>query len=223
MGSALALTGCAALAAGALVVRGDRARAWLLLGALVLAPAILLVHVADSDQVRTLRDNPSLGVAAALLGLALVATLAVLFRRVPTAFAIAAVATIPFRIPISVAGSTSNLLLPLYLVVAAGALAWSVPRVRPPGGTGRQSRPDEIDQGSASGSLSCQGAVPIGWVERLLAITLVLYAAQSAYADDSGRALENVVFFYVPFAILYVVMARLAWTRAAGRHRARAC
>ncbi len=127
--------------------------------------------------------------------------LAVLFRRVPTAFAIAAVATIPFRIPISVAGSTSNLLLPLYLVVAAGALSWAWPRLR-----------GEIDQVS-SADLSRQGAVPIGWVERLLAITLVLYAAQSAYAEDGERALENVVFFYVPFAILYVLIARLAWTR----------
>ncbi len=213
MGSALALTGCAALAAGALVVRGDRARAWLLLGALLLAPAILLVHVADSDQVRTLRDNPSLGVAAAVLGVAVVAALAVLFRRMPTAFAIAAVATIPFRIPISVAGSTSNLLLPLYLVVAAGALAWAVPRLR--GEIDRVGSADPSRQGAVHPSR--QGGVPPGWVERLLAITLVIYAAQSAYADDTGRALENVVFFYVPFAILYVVMARLAWTaRLAG-------
>ena len=203
MGSALALTGCAALAAGALVVRGDRARAWLLLGALVLAPAILLVHVADSDQVRTLRDNPALGVAAAVLGLGLVVALAVLFHRVPTAFAVAAVATIPFRIPIAVAGSTSNLLLPLYLVVAGGVLSWAWPRL------GAEN--DRVGFADASR----QGAVPVqpGWVERLLGITLVLYAAQSAYADDGDRALENVVFFYVPFALLYVVMARLAWTQ----------
>ncbi|HMS61267.1 MAG TPA: hypothetical protein PKD63_03235 [Solirubrobacteraceae bacterium] len=202
MGPALALTGCAALAAGALVVRSDRARAWLLLGALVVAPAILLVHVADSDQVRTLRDRPSLAVAAALLGLGLVAALAVVFRRAPTAFAVAAVATIPFRIPISVAGSTSNLLLPLYLVVAAGALAWAVPRLRE-----ESHRVDLADP-------SRQGAVPEpGWLERLLAISLVIYAAQSAYAGDEGRALENVVFFYVPFAVLYVLLARLEWTR----------
>ena len=215
MGSAVPLTFCAALAAGALVVRGDRARAWLLIGALLLAPTILLVHVSDSEQVRTLRDNPSLGVAAAVMGLGLVAALAILFRRVPTAFAVAAVATIPFRIPIAVAGSTSNLLLPLYLVVAAGVLAWAVPMVRPPGRTGRRSRTDG-ESAPEAGAHGSPDLVP-GWVERLLAITLVLYAAQSAYADDSGRALENVVFFYVPFAMLYVVMARLVWTtRLAG-------
>jgi hypothetical protein len=86
MGSAGPLILCSALVAGALVVRGDRARAWLLLGALLLAPAILLVHVADSDQVRTLRDHPAAGVAAGVLGLARVgARAAGLARRLPGA------------------------------------------------------------------------------------------------------------------------------------------
>lgn len=195
MGSALALTACAALAAGALVVRSDRARAWLLLAALLVAPAILLVHVADSEQVGTLRDRPALAVAAAVLGLALVAALALVFRRSPNALAIAAVAAIPFRIPISVGGQAANLLLPLYLVVAAGALAWALPRLG--------------DERSAAAS----EPPPAPWLERLLAISLVAYAAQSGYSSDDGRALENVVFFYVPFAALYVLLVRLDWTR----------
>ena len=37
---------------------------------------------------------------------------------------------LPFRIPIQSGGSTSNLLVPLYLVVAVGALAWIVPVLR---------------------------------------------------------------------------------------------
>ena len=54
----------------------------------------------------------------------------------------------------------------------------------------------------------------------MLAAVLVLYAAQSAYSADDGRALENVVFFYVPFAALYVLVARIAWTgRIPGRSR----
>ena len=205
MGSAGPLILCSALAAGALVVRGDRARAWLLLGALLLAPAILLVHVADSDQVRTLRDNPALAVAAGVLGLALVGALAAVFARLPTAFPIAVVATIPFRIPIAVGGSSSNLLLPLYLVVAAGAVAWAVPRLSARGAT-------EIHQ-VGSADLSRQGGVPSpAWLERLLALALVLYAAQAAYSGDDGRALENVVFFYIPFAVMYVLLVRLEWT-----------
>jgi O-antigen ligase len=35
---------------------------------------------------------------------------------------------------------------------------------------------------------------------------------QAAYSIDFGRALENVVFFYVPFALLFVALRRVAWT-----------
>jgi len=202
MGSAGPLILCSALAAGALVVRGDRARAWLLLGALVLAPAILLNHVADSDQVRTLRDNPALAVAAGVLGLALVGGLAAVFARLPTAFPIAVVATIPFRIPIAVGGSSSNLLLPLYLVVAAGAVAWAFDALR----SGSESH-----RAGFAGPVLPGGRTP-GWLERLLALALVLYAVQAAYSGDDGRALENVVFFYIPFAVMYVLLVRLQWT-----------
>ncbi len=217
MGPALALTACSALAAGALVVRGDRARAWLLLSALLVAPAILLVHVADSDQVRTLRDQPALAVAAGVLGLALIAALAVVFARMPTAFPVAVVATIPFRIPIAVGGSASNLLLPLYLVIAAGAMAWALPQLtrRPPGTAPWQDGSAKPTRWASPSRRD--GAAAPGWLEGLLAAVLLLYAIQTGYSDDSDRALENVVFFYVPFAMLYVLLVRLAWTpRLAG-------
>jgi O-antigen ligase len=192
MATALPLIACTALAAGALVVRGGAARAWLLLGALVVAPAILLVHVWDASQVVTLRHHTALAGGGALAGLLVVAALAVLFARVPSAFPLAAVATVPFRIPITVGGASSNLLLPLYLVVAAGALAWAAPRI-----SGRIEDPPQ----------------KAGGLEWALAATLVLYAAQTGYSADTGRALENVVFFYVPFAALFVLLARLRWSR----------
>ena len=56
----------ALLAAGALVARAPRVRAAAMLGALVLAPVILGFHIADSDQVKPLRDHPSLAVAGAV-------------------------------------------------------------------------------------------------------------------------------------------------------------
>ena len=40
-------------------------------------------------------------------------------------------AVLPFRIPVEAGGETANLLVPLYLVIAAGGLAWAVPRLRP--------------------------------------------------------------------------------------------
>jgi O-antigen ligase len=46
---------------------------------------------------------------------------------------------------------------------------------------------------------------------------LVLYAVQASYSDDFSHALENVVFFYVPFALLFVLLGRVQWTvRLAG-------
>ena len=65
--------------------------------------------------------------------------LAVLFDRRPAWLPVAAVGALPFRIPIASGGSTANLLVPLYLVVAAGALAYAVPRLR--GRRARRGRP----------------------------------------------------------------------------------
>ena len=182
----------ALLAAGALVARGPRARAAAMLGALVLAPVILGFHIADSDQVKPLRDHPSLAVAGAVGAVVVLAVLALLFDRRPSWLPVAAAATLPFRVPIASGGSTANLLVPLYLVVAAGAAAYAVPRL-----AGRE-RPEG---GRAPGAL-----------EWALAASLALYGIQSSYSADFGHALENVVFFYVPFALLFALVARVAWT-----------
>ncbi|MSW96717.1 MAG: hypothetical protein F2796_07975, partial [Actinobacteria bacterium] len=187
----IALIACALVAGAALVVRSDRVRALLMLVALVAAPVILVVHIRDSEQLHTLRDHPALAVVAGLLAAAALALLALLFARRPQALPLAVALTIPFRIPIAVAGSTSNLLLPLYLVVAAGALAWALPRLRR---IGEASRPP-------------------GALEWTLAAALVLYAIQGAYGSGHDRALENLVFFYVPFALLFVLLSRLSWTK----------
>jgi O-antigen ligase len=182
----------ALLAAGALVAPGPRARAAAMLGALVLAPVILGFHIADSDQVQPLRDHPSLAVAGAVGAVVVLAVLALLFDRRPSWLPVAAAATLPFRVPIASGGSTANLLVPLYLVVAAGAAAYAIPRL-----AGRE-RP-EI--GRAPGAL-----------EWALAASVALYGIQSSYSADFGHALENVVFFYVPFALLFALVARVAWT-----------
>jgi O-antigen ligase len=182
----------ALLAAGALVARAPRARAAAMLGALVLAPVILGFHIADSDQVKPLRDHPSLAAAGAVGAVVVLAVLAVLFDRRPAWLPVAAAATLPFRVPIASGGSTANLLVPLYLVVAAGAAAYALPRL-----AGRE-RPE-------------RGRDP-GVLEWALAAVLALYGIQASYSDDFGHALENVVFFYVPFALLFALVARVEWT-----------
>src|SRR4029078_1220209 len=87
---------------------------------------------------------------------------------------------------IEAGGETANLLVPLYLVIAAGALAWAVPRVR----DGEAVDPPR----------------EIGAMEWLLAASIVLYALQSTYSTSLEKALEQTVFFYVPFALLFAVL-----------------
>ena len=41
----------------------------------------------------------------------------------------------------------------------------------------------------------------------------MLYALQAAYSADFSKALENMVFFYVPFALLFALLREVEWTR----------
>jgi O-Antigen ligase len=187
------LIAAAVLAAAALVAPSPRLRAWAMLGALAVTPVILVFHIADTEQFEALTDRPAIAGPAAALALAAVGALAVLMARRPALLPILAVAALPFRIPIAVGGATANLLVPLYAVVAAGVLAYALPRLG-----GDEDRPPERRPG------------PLEWA---LAVALALYAAQAAGSSDFDRALENVVFFYVPFALLFALVSRVTWTR----------
>lgn len=142
---------------------------------------------------------PSAGTLAAGLAAALVAiaALAVVMRRHRDAFPLLAVFALPFRLPISADGRTVNLLIPLYLVVAAGTLVHLLPRLtRRPSLTRPRS-----------------WLTPRG-VEWLLAIAIALYALQALYSSDRAKAAENIAFFYVPFALLFLILRDVRWTRA---------
>ncbi len=129
-------------------------------------------------------------VVAAVLGAAVViAGLAVLMRANPDAFPLLAVLALPFRLPISAEGRTVNLLIPLYLVVGAGVLAHLLPRL-----LRREER----------------GPNRLEW---LLLATLALYAMQALYSPDRGKAAENLAFFYIPFALLFVLLRDVDWRR----------
>ncbi|HWT95630.1 MAG TPA: O-antigen ligase family protein [Solirubrobacteraceae bacterium] len=187
----------AALLAGAplALVVAPRVRALLMLGALVLTPVLLLAEIWDTDQIESLRGRPVVALVAAALGVVAVAAVALLLHRRPMLFPALAVAALPFRIPIAAGGSTASLLVPLYLVIAAGVLAYAVPRLRGAPETDAEPEPEGV------------------WVRRFLALSLVLYAAQASYSSDFERALQQVVFFYVPFTLLATLLARVSWTR----------
>lgn len=184
---------------------GVRVRALAMLAALVLAPVLLLADIWHSSQLGFVHRHPLFAVVAAVLALAVLAAVAVGMRREPRAFPLLAVVALPFRVPISSGGNTSNLLVPLYLVVGAGALAWLVPALI----TAR----DPSERGDARA-----GPPLLAWVDRLLALYVVLYGLQAIYSTSHGSpggfevALQNMVFFYVPFALLYRLLRDVRWT-----------
>lgn len=156
---------------------------------------------------------PSAGTLAAGLAVALVvvAALVVLMRRHRDAFPLLAVFALPFRLPISADDRTVNLLVPLYLVVAAGTLVYLLPRLlgRSAAGAGAGERSPQAR--ASPGNLSFWRS-PRG-VQWLLFATVGLYALQTLYSDDRAKAAENLAFFYVPFALLFLILRDVRWTR----------
>jgi putative inorganic carbon (HCO3(-)) transporter len=130
---------------------------------------------------------------------------------------------LPFRVPIQAGAQTSNLLVPLYFVVAAGALAWIVPtlaadrRDRRARAAVRSRRPegrhgaDPVPEPRAAPSAPPPPPAVLS-LQRLLAFYVVLYAVQAIYSSDFEKALQQVVFFYVPFALLYQLLRNLKWS-----------
>ncbi|HZL48477.1 MAG TPA: O-antigen ligase family protein, partial [Solirubrobacteraceae bacterium] len=139
---------------------------------------------------------PSAGViAGALLAAAVViGALSLLMYRRGDAFPLLAIFALPFRLPISVDGRTVNLLIPLYLVVAAGTLTHLLPRLL-------RSRDAETERRSP---------MTLEW---LLLGAVVLYALQGIYSTDHAKAAENIAFFYLPFGLLFMLLRDVRWTR----------
>jgi O-antigen ligase len=125
-----------------------------------------------------------------------VAGLAWLIARRPEALPLLAVAALPFRVPVSIGDAAANLLVPLYAVIGAGVLAYAV----------RTLRADD-DEEAAPGD---------PWLRRLklaFAVVLGLYALQSLYSTDLEQAVKNAGFFYVPFALLFLLLLEVNWSQ----------
>jgi O-antigen ligase len=192
----------AALAAAAILLREPRARAWCALGALVLAPVLLVADIWDTSQLAPLRDRPALSIVAAVIGVAFVVGAASLVRRRPELLPLAVVAVIPFRVPIESGGDSANLLVPLYVVIAIGVVAFAWDALR---------GPVEDEFGEAPGERPPERRKP-GLLEQLLAASVVLYALQATWSSDFTKGLDNLVFFYVPFALLFMLVSRVRWS-----------
>jgi putative inorganic carbon (HCO3(-)) transporter len=128
--------------------------------------------------------------AAAAVGLVLAGVLAWIFVRWPWVLAVAALACAPARIPVHVGDTEANLLLPLYGVVGAAALAlaWEL--------FGDEDRAREL------GRVTWPLAALVGWTGLSL-----------LWTDDLREGAIALLFFWLPFGLLAICLARLPWRR----------
>jgi O-antigen ligase len=150
---------------------------------------------------------PSAGTLLALLAGAavLVALLAGVMRRWPEAFPLMAVVALPFRVPVAADGRTVNLLIPLYLVIAAGTVVHLLPRLL----ARRRAAPAQHAESAAAAPIARR---ELAWLQWLLLGAVALYVLQISYSADRAKAAENVAFFYVPFGLLFVLLRDVRWT-----------
>jgi O-antigen ligase len=181
----------AAVASGAaILLPPGRPRAVLMVAAMALFPVLIAGDQWHTAQIVDLRHDEGRILALLALAAATIGGLAYGFRRWPILMPLAIVFAIPFRVPLHAGGDTANLLVPLYLVIAAAVVAtllrdWSEP---PPGHAPRA----------------------LAW---LLAAAVVLYALQVLNSDDFSKGLQNVCFFFVPFTIAYRLLREVEWDR----------
>lgn len=174
----------------AILLPPGRPRAVLMVVAMALFPALILGDQWHTAQIVDLRHDEGRIVALLAIAAAVIGILTYAFRRWPILLPLAIVFAIPFRVPLHAGGDTANLLVPLYLVIAAAVVAtllrdWSDP---PPGHAPRA----------------------LAW---LLAAAVVLYALQALYSEDFSKGLQNVCFFFVPFTIAYRLLREVEWDR----------
>jgi O-antigen ligase len=128
--------------------------------------------------------------AAALTSLVAAGAAAALLLRWPWLLALAALACVPARIPVTVGSTNANLLVPMYGVVAAAALALAWQLLR---GDGRARELGPL-------------ALPVAAFVLWSGVTL-------AWSQDLRQGAIELLAFYLPFGLLAVALARLPWRR----------
>ena len=198
----LGLLLCAAATVAGLLPLPRRLRLAGLSAGLIIAPVLLAADNWDAEQVVELRDRPLVAVAAIAVGAAVVLAVALLFRRRPVLLAPLLVAALPFRVPVELGGGgePANLLLPLYVLIAAALVAAWLSVLK-----GNDAGPAAEERGW------------LRWTGPALGLFVAVYALGAGYADDVSGAVENVAFFFVPFAALFALLAEVRWDRAAIR------
>ncbi len=169
---------------------------------LAAAVGLLAGEVWGEDRFEQFTSQPGALVLALILGGTALGATAATFQRVPAAFAIAAFAVLPLRLPIQIGGETNFLLIPLYGVIAGGFLRglWLC----------AARREDELRTSSAPRA----GEPPVvRYLSIALAISLVVYAVGIAWSDNPTNAIRTVAFFLAPFASMLALLRDVRWHR----------
>ena len=201
-------------AAGAALLLAGRGRAVILAALALLGLGEIGLAASSTDLGRFDTLASPAGALAIVLGLAVLAGAAAVFARRPAWVPVAVLATAPLRPPVALDTSGGfpltlaedgqlGRLLPLYLVLAAAALALAW----------RAARPDRVETGAAR-ALPRVVAVP--------AAAFIAYAALSVlWAESLEQGVELLAYFTLPFALLLGVVARAPYPDWAPRALAR--
>ena len=226
--AAAGLLVAAGASATAILLPPGRPRSAAMLLAIALFPTLILGDQWHTHQIEDLREDTGRILALIAIGALAVGALAYTFRRWPVLIPLAIVAALPFRVPLHAGGDTANLLVPLYLVIAAAVLAtlirdWGVGSGNSSAGGGAVGGPmseEALATAGHGGSPAATGpaarapsSLAVHWLPRVLAAFVVLYAVQSLYSEDFSKALQNVCFFLVPFTVAFALLRDVKWDR----------
>jgi O-antigen ligase len=186
----IGVVAAASASAAAILLPPGRLRSAAMVLAMVLFPVLIAGDQWHTTQIVDLRHDE--GRIVALLAIAAVAigALTYIFRRWPVLMPLAIIAALPFRVPLEAGGDTANLLVPLYLVIAAAVLATALRD---------WNDPPTVHSPRA-----------LAWI---LAAAVVLYALQTLYSEDFSKGLQNVCFFFIPFTVAYRLLREVEWDR----------
>ena len=125
---------------------------------------------------------------AGVLGVLLAAAGGFALRRLPWLLAFGTLLLAPARVPVTVGSIESNLLIPLYLVIGAAAVAFALELLR------GETRSREL------GPAALPLAAFVAWTGLSL-----------SWAVDVKQGSVQLLFFFLPFGLLALCLARLPW------------
>jgi len=171
-------------------------------GAALLVTLLAWAGIAASLLPETSRDSLAdratspVGAVAMLVGVTLALVVLWLLAKAviawPWVWFVALAIALPIRLPIAIGGESAKLLIPLYIVIGVGVAAVVLMRFR---------------------GMELILHSPARWVDPLVGALIGFIALSALWSADPEEGAIKLVFFYVPFAVLYLLVIAL-WKHA---------